>query len=327
MYTKSKFFACIAIVLLSMTAIQATFETTPPNQLPTTQPPTLSFPVDNATNVEVSPTFKWNETLTNATIEIYEGNTFNDTPRNNLDLNNYQLVNSHKINNVGEDLSGVAYSPVTNSLYMVNNKKPIAAYITNLIGGETHQIDLIGFDDVEDIVHIDGNKFAVIEETEGLVNYVDITRQIDEIKHSDVALTDQLSGYPIDSNKDGAEGVSFDPENNDIYVVTEDDFKLHRFSIGSTNNSTNDTELTTVNGSSLGLGNLSAIYHLARPSGLDNLAVDGHFLLLSADSEKLVETDLSFTNYGEIDLLDELKPLGLFRSYPQLFVYLQTSRL
>jgi len=285
--TKSNFFAKIAIVLLSMTAIQATFKTTPPNQLPLAQPPTFSSPVDGATNVELSPTFEWNGTLTNATIEIYEGNDF-ETPRDNLDLNNYEQVLADTILAYTEDLSGITFA--NDLLYMITNKKSgdrpnREIIITDLEGNIVKFITLSGWQDTEDIVYLGGNSFAIAEEKQGRIYFVDIFPTTTSISKSGQPFV-QLSGNKWPTNSDGIEGVSCDKNQNRIYAVDEKTRELHRFD-KLDSNPTNTLIPCSIAST---LNDLSAIYHLNQQS-FDNLDVSDHCLLLSHESNRLIETD------------------------------------
>ncbi len=310
--TKSRIFACMAIVLLSITAIQATFETTPNERLPITQtPPTLSSPADGATNVGLSPTFRWNGGLINATFEIYEGNTF-EPKRNNLDLGNYVAVDSLEVINT-EDLSGITYVSDENLLYMITNKPSAGRtsreiIITDLNGEVIRTITLSGWNDTEDIVHLGGNNFAIIEEDEGRVYFVDIfptTSFISKSGKPSVRLF--RNGIPWTTfSGDGIEGISYDVTENRIYVVDEKRREIHCFNRGnsSSSNTLKNCSIATT------LSDLSGIYHPNQLSVFNNFDVDDHFLLLSHESNTLIEVDPNCNRIYSQRTLPRVLPSG-----------------
>lgn len=293
----------MAIVLLCLTAIQATFETTPKNHSPITQlPPTLSFPLDGATNVELSPTFQWNGAL-NATIEIYEGNEF-EPGRDTLRLGDYQLVKTVQFDRT-LDLSGITYA--NNRLYMITNRTRSQQgtrreiIVSDTEGIVIKRIGLPAWDDTEDIVYLGGNEFAIAEEKEGAIYRVNISPDIISLA-KDPSSAIPLSGTFPDNENDGIEGVSFNPVEDRFYAVDENRIHIHRFDESGSNSGNTFFRDLSGNTSPLQFDDLSAIYHLRLSPALRHLDVDDHFLLLSDDSHKLVETDNNFNDYGTIVL-------------------------
>lgn len=310
-YNKGYLFLSIAILLLSFTTIQSTSD-----RSSVILPPTLSSPIDGATNVPLSPTFEFSEQLNNATIEIYEGNDF--TLPDNLDLDGYVAVDSVQVTNT-RDLSGVTYGP-DNLLYMITNNasggRPAREIIiTDLEGNFDKAIRLSGWEDTEDIVYLDGNNFAIIEEDRGRVYFANILSNTPSISRSGLRSEGLTRGNgpwtpfaPANNPRDidGIEGVSYDTDQDRIYVVDEKRRELHSFRRSDTNptNTLIDCDVAS------DLNDLSGIYH-PNQQNFDNLDVNDHFLLLSHASNTLIETDADCaTPYSQLNNLPTVLPSG-----------------
>lgn len=257
---------------------------------------TLTSPADGATDISLSPELQWAGTSGNATVEIFDCNT----QTGSVDLGNYQLAQGPiTISGIPDDLSGVTYNSLTNTLFMVTNKQE-SIYETDLNGNLLRTIVLEGtqannvFYDIEDIVHISGNTFALVEERKGRVAIIDILPGTTYIEYSSADLI-QMSGNWSFSNNSGLEGITYDPATGQFYVIKEKQDKIlstfnmpssFPVTLGAVSNPC-DLESYTFDI----MTDVSAIHHLGLTSGFSDNDILDNFLILSDESEILVETD------------------------------------
>ncbi len=94
-----------------------------------------------------------------------------------FDIDGYtQIGTDIELDDLGPDFrdySGVAYSDVTDSIFIVDNRNNLGAphnhnhIIEYTVAGLSGSfIEMDGFVDVESIIHLDGDRFAVVEERE-----------------------------------------------------------------------------------------------------------------------------------------------------------------
>ena len=94
-----------------------------------------------------------------------------------FDIDGYiQIGDDIELDDLGPDFrdySGVAYSDVTDSIFIVDNRNNLGAphnhnhIIEYTVAGLSGSfIEMDGFVDVESIIHLDGDRFAVVEERE-----------------------------------------------------------------------------------------------------------------------------------------------------------------
>lgn len=224
---------------------------------------------------------------------------YSQTSNNSFSLNNYELVNDTTITEIFNDLSGVTYNPLTNTLFMVTNGNS-RIYETNLRGQIIRSADLLYYSyggnrrhDPEDIVHISGNRYAIAEERLGRIVYIRIDELGDDINLRDSTYV-QLPGTW--NSSDGVEGVSYDPNADEMYCVVENELELHRFDRSASNLS------STLECIFSGLGDVAAVHHLGLTAGLRGLNVENRLLALSDNSNLLIEADLNCTEYSRLDV-------------------------
>lgn len=262
--------------------------------------PVLTAPSNGATDVIPPVQLKWTNASGTVNIEIYQCAS-GQSGADNINLNGYQKVIGPKnISTIGNDLSGVTYNPLTNSLFMIKNKQS-KIYETDLNGNVTRTINLTNYDDPEDIAHLYGTKFAIAEEKKGRILFVDIYASTSSINLANAPYT-QLQGTW--NPGDGIEGVSYNPAANNMYAVVEVPMELHRFPRSLSNSTPSGTFVGTCNLSlnPFGITDVSAIHHLGLTSGLSELNVGNHFLLLSDESHTLIEADDNCNQYSRLNL-------------------------
>lgn len=293
--TKSQILVLAAMFLLLVVAHAA-----PDDSYNWSVVPVLTTPSNGATDVIPPVQLKWTGASGTANIEIYRCAS-GQSGGGNINLNGYQKVIGPKnISAIGNDLSGVTYNPLTNSLFMIKNKLS-KIYETDLSGNVVRTINLTGYDDPEDIAHLYGTKFAIAEEKKGKILFVDIYTSTSSINLSNAPYT-QLQGTW--NPGDGIEGVSYNPATSTMYAVVEVPMELHRFPLSLSNSTPSNTFVGTCNLelNPYGITDVSAIHHLGLTSGLSELNVGNHFLLLSDESHALIEADDNCNQYSRLTL-------------------------
>lgn len=107
------------------------------------------------------------------------------TQNQTINLNEYVLMPNFpiSISQIPDDLSGITYNPLTNTLFMIQNGTP-TIYETTLTGSYIRKITLTGFEDTEGIVHIGGTRFAVTEEKRGKITLITILAATTNINYT-----------------------------------------------------------------------------------------------------------------------------------------------
>lgn len=139
---------------------------------------------------------------------------------------NSQNMISHKenifyfkeIKEIEENLSGITYSPKTNTLFAITNA-PGDIYELDKQGNVLRTIELKGFRDTEDITHIKDDLFAIVDEDLSGFYIVKITNETSLIDRND-----SIKNFMIDVRtleNFGLEGISYDLKNDIFYLVNE----------------------------------------------------------------------------------------------------------
>ena len=133
-------------------------------------------------------------------------------------LNDYFLAKNQIISCVDDEVSGITYSSQTKTLFIVADDQPIV-YNIDKSGRCLREISLLGFHDTEGIVHLGGNRFAIVEEEEHRINIVEISDTTTTIDRTEVINSLQV-GKNKPNNK-GFEGIAYDEVKQRIYIVHE----------------------------------------------------------------------------------------------------------
>ncbi|MCT7506292.1 SdiA-regulated domain-containing protein [Aliarcobacter cryaerophilus] len=139
---------------------------------------------------------------------------------------NSQNMISHKenifyfkeIKEIEENLSGITYSPKTNTLFAITNA-PRDIYELDKQGNVLRIIELKGFRDTEDITYIKDDLFAIVDEDLSGFYIVKITNETSLIDRND-----SIKNFMIDVRtleNFGLEGISYDLKNDIFYLVNE----------------------------------------------------------------------------------------------------------
>lgn len=123
-----------------------------------------------------------------------------------------------EIKEIEENLSGITYSPKTNTLFAITNA-PRDIYELDKQGNVLRIIELKGFRDTEDITHIKDDLFAIVDENLSGFYIVKITNETSLINRND-----SIKSFMIDVRtfeNFGLEGISYDLKNDIFYLVNE----------------------------------------------------------------------------------------------------------
>lgn len=145
-------------------------------------------------------------------------------PQSGVDnhLYEYSLLASGSLTEVVSDLSGIAYSPITNTLFAIRGNLQILEY--SITGTYLRAITQVNFIDCESICWMYGNTFAIAEEINSVgagANRITIITI-----NSETTSIDRTSGTTVTpdvtsaANK-GIEGITYDPFNNCFYIALE----------------------------------------------------------------------------------------------------------
>lgn len=205
-----------------------------------------------------------------------------------LGLNKYEvMIEAKKVEGVSDDLSGITYNHETNTLFSVLNGDPLIVEL-DLEGNLIRQITVQGVVDMEDITHIEGNKFVVVDEFDQRVILLEIDKSTTEL---DATNAPQI-GINIDGgNNKNIEGVIWDAINKRL-LVSKEKKPMRIYEIrGFIDNFENDTDKK----SKINIHELPApkMKNLAMRD-LSAITVDkktGHLLLLSDESRLAAEYD------------------------------------
>jgi uncharacterized protein YjiK len=114
---------------------------------------------------------------------------------------------SFKIPAIPKNLSGITYSPESETLFLVSNT-PARIYEITPEGRLIRQIDLVGFHDTEDIVFVEKQTFAVVEERRKTVVVFEIAPTAKAVQYANCR---HIQALPPEGVNKGLEGLAWDP--------------------------------------------------------------------------------------------------------------------
>lgn len=277
----------ILFIIFSLSTLLAT----PANFVGLSSAITPISPANQSLNVGIPVELQWSGASGSVDVEIVNCAVDANAEFGTINLDEYELVSGPTIiSSIPDDLSGVTYNPLTNTLFMVENGNT-TIFETNLSGAVLRSIFLSGFDDTEGIVHISGTRYAVSEERRGRITFFDITSSTSVVLYGNSDYV-QLPGTW--NNNQGLEGVSYNPTADEILTIKE---KTQKGFYSFPTPTSYPTVLSSVNTpcnmtlNPFGFGDIAGMHYLGLTSGFDELGVSNHSLLLSHESLALVETD------------------------------------
>ncbi|QJQ22974.1 SdiA-regulated domain-containing protein [Pseudomonas sp. SK] len=175
-----------------------------------------------------------------------------------------------------DEASDVAFNPRTRTLFAVMGKNPFLVEL-NLDGDVLRKIPLNGWNNPEGIAVLEDGHLAITDERLHDLTVVKVDAQTTALNHDDFQSHDL--GQSVKSNK-GFEAVAWDPLRQRLVIGEERPPKLYTWNSDGRSPLKGDKQ--ALPSDELDLRNLSA------------LSVDprtGHLLVLSADSNMLLELD------------------------------------
>jgi len=175
-----------------------------------------------------------------------------------------------------DEASDVAFNPRTRTLFAVMGKNPFLVELS-LDGDVLRKIALVGWSNPEGLAVMEDGNVAITDERLHDLTVVKVDAQTTSLNHADFQSYDL--GESVKRNK-GFEGVAWDPMRQRLVIGEERPPKLYTWS--SDGRSPLKGAKQALPSDELDLRNLSAL-------GVDPRT--GHLLVLSADSNLLLELD------------------------------------
>ncbi|MDA1044403.1 MAG: SdiA-regulated domain-containing protein [Verrucomicrobia bacterium] len=179
---------------------------------------------------------------------------------------------------VENDLSGITCALDTGTLYAILNSPTVILALNKDLQVE-RVIQLEGFDDTEDLCHVDANRFAVVEERRRNICEFDLPTDAVRVDYADAvkALIEK-----VDYENKGLEGVTYIPA-RDEFIVVKEKKPMRIYAVARKSLSEASPEILhpwDAEKKSHHLDDLSAVHFDA---------ASGHLLLLSHESKSVTE--------------------------------------
>lgn len=261
--------------------------------------PVQSLPANLATNEPRNPTLQWTGDLPSYEIEIYRSPS-GTPPQANMRLDQYTLkAGPITVGGVPNNLSGATFNPSTSTFFTVNNGSELI-YEHDSTSLLLRTITLSGFDDIEAIVHISGNQYALAEEKRRNIVLVNINAATTNINYAAATI---LELPQLATDNQGIEGVAYDPIHEMLFALKESG-PLTIYQMPHPNSVTyaDLPDYAFDLAASTSMLDVSGLHHLGISSGVADLGVQDHMLILSDLSERLEERDGQGNLISTLDL-------------------------
>lgn len=194
-----------------------------------------------------------------------------------------------------DEASDLSFNPQTRTLFAVMGKNPFLVELT-LDGDVLRKIPLVGWENPEGLAVLENGLIAIVDERNHDLTLVKVDASTSTLNHDDFPSYDL--GKSVKSNK-GFEAIAWDSLRKRLIIGEERPPRLFAWSTDGRGPLKGDKQLLPSD--ELDLRNLSA------------LAVDprtGHLLVLSADSNMLLELDEKGEQVSFMTLLGAFNGLG-----------------
>lgn len=195
------------------------------------------------------------------------------------------------LKDVHNNASGLTYNQNTNTLFAaINNPEAIIELDTQ--GNILRRIPLEGFEDTEAITYLGDNRYAIAEERKRSIIIVNITADTTTLLRSNQR---SIALPRVGPQNKGFEGIASDPNSGHLYVSSEKEPRELYQLEGFVKNTPNllISHLWDVEEESLGNSDISGLYFDTRYN---------HILMLSDESQQLVEANLQGEKISQLDL-------------------------
>ena len=122
------------------------------------------------------------------------------------------------ITEIKDNLSGITYSPKTDTLFAITNA-PRFVYELSKKGEILRTIELLGFNDTEDITYIEDDLFAIVDEENKTFYVVRIKEN-----QTSINIFESIKQVKLDYNyfeNFGLEGITYNKSKDEFYLVNE----------------------------------------------------------------------------------------------------------
>ena len=208
-------------------------------------------------------------------------------------LADYELIDGPvKIADNAGQSSGLAFDTSLNQLYVIVNS-PQQIHRLSASGEYLGSVDLQGFTDTEGIAFLANEQFALVDEREGIISWFTMTP---ETKTIDFNAEQSIKIFPQNVGNIGLEGITYDRQNKQLYVVKDRKPKK----IYAVQWPVNDTKQPVIN---TPWNAEERPWWLARNfSGIHYHEKSGHLFILSRRSRTIIEYTLSGEKVGSFSL-------------------------
>ncbi|MFK8330841.1 SdiA-regulated domain-containing protein [Pseudomonas sp. BJa5] len=194
-----------------------------------------------------------------------------------------------------DEASDLSYNPVSKTLFAVMGKNPFLVEL-NLDGDVLRKLPLVGWSNPEGVAVLEGGRLAIVDERDHTLTIVTLTADTQSLNITDFPRYDL---GPSENQNKAFEAVAWDPKQKRILVGEERPPAL--FSLSSDGQSPLTGDKQRLPNDELDLRNLSAL-------GVDPRT--GHLLVLSADSNLLLELDENGEQVSFMTLLGSFNGLN-----------------
>ncbi|WP_422422035.1 SdiA-regulated domain-containing protein [Pseudomonas sp. GZD-222] len=175
-----------------------------------------------------------------------------------------------------DEASDLTYNPVSKTLFSVMGKNPFLVEL-NLDGDVLRKMPLVGWSNPEGVAALEGGRLAIVDERDHKLTIVTLTAETQSLNIADFP---QYDLGPSENQNKAFEAIAWDPRQQRIVLGEERPPALFTWSSDGHSPLTGDKK--PLPSEELDLRNLSAL-------GIDSRT--GHMLVLSADSNMLLELD------------------------------------
>ena len=175
-----------------------------------------------------------------------------------------------------DEASDLTYNPVSKTLFAVMGKNPFLVEL-NLDGDVLRKMPLVGWSNPEGVAALEGGRLAIVDERDHKLTIVTLTAETQSLNIADFP---QYDLGPSENQNKAFEAIAWDPRQQRIVIGEERPPALFTWSSDGHSPLTGDKK--PLPSEELDLRNLSAL-------GIDPRT--GHMLVLSADSNMLLELD------------------------------------
>jgi uncharacterized protein YjiK len=206
-------------------------------------------------------------------------------PPASLDLHEYRAEGEPvEVEGVFDNLSGLAYSPATGTLFAVLNGPSVLLELTT--AGEVLRTIDLGLGDTEGVEILPSGELAVLEERSAAIHFVKIEGEAFEVTGT-VAVDPALPHSNL-----GPEGIAYDPARRCLYACKEKEpLQLYRVPLPGPDEA----------GEAAAGERLFVIPGMTDAAGLHFDAATGHLVVLSDETACLVELTLEGEEVSRLD--------------------------